>query len=405
MGFIQKKDEKDVLDGIQIIGRGEGPDGDNEPVYDLVAGKTAEDISGTTAAKDADNEYEADPELMDGLTNDDEDEGDGAEPASESSPETPAPAKDDKSKHASKHAKEASEPRPAAKSAAADAANAPADPAKKAKHGVLFIVVAIIAVIAAAIIGYFVGNGGFGGSKGAGTATLTESQLDTPVASWTYNGEQKSITAREAIETQFSLDTVKNNDGTYPTPSADTIVTYVRNQILLADAESRGVSVSDDEMKTYAEQALGMSDYKTMAEQYGVSEDQAKNIVKQQSTIQKLYAQVVPETATKPEAPTEPSDGNQDAASKDYADYIINLAGDEWDKDKGTWAKEGGTYYNALKDQKFTADSATYAQATAAYYAALQEYSEASSAASSKWTEYANNLFAKANLDLYGVYA
>ena len=30
MGLIQKKDEKDEIDGIQIIERGEGPDGDEE---------------------------------------------------------------------------------------------------------------------------------------------------------------------------------------------------------------------------------------------------------------------------------------------------------------------------------------------------------------------------------------
>ena len=34
MGLIQKKDEKDEIDGIQIIERGEGPDGDEEEKID-----------------------------------------------------------------------------------------------------------------------------------------------------------------------------------------------------------------------------------------------------------------------------------------------------------------------------------------------------------------------------------
>ena len=38
MGLIQKKDEKDEIDGIQIIERGEGPDGDEEEKIDLVRG-------------------------------------------------------------------------------------------------------------------------------------------------------------------------------------------------------------------------------------------------------------------------------------------------------------------------------------------------------------------------------
>ena len=45
MGLIQKKDEKDEIDGIQIIERGEGPDGDEEEKIDLVAGTSAEHIA------------------------------------------------------------------------------------------------------------------------------------------------------------------------------------------------------------------------------------------------------------------------------------------------------------------------------------------------------------------------
>ena len=78
---------------------------------------------------------------------------------------------------------------------------------------------------------------------------------------------------------------------------------------------------------------FGTSDYKTMATQYGVSKDQAKQIVRQSATLQKLYKKKVGDSsASMPTAPTEPADGNEETASKDYADYIINLAGDEWDR-------------------------------------------------------------------------
>ena len=54
--------------------------------------------------------------------------------------------------------------------------------------------------------------------------------------------------------------------------------------------------------------------------------------------MQKLYDKIVgTSSATMPEAPAQPEDGNEDTASKDYADYIIKLAGDEWDAEKGTW--------------------------------------------------------------------
>ena len=263
----------------------------------------------------------------------------------------------------------------------------------------------VVAVVIAAVVGFFIGNGGFGG-KGVGSATLTEDQLDSTVASYSYNGKKSDITAREAIESQYSLDTVKDDDGNYAAPSADVILSYVRNKILLDAAEDEGITVSSKEMKQYAEDSIGTSDYKTMATQYGVSKDQAKQIVRQSATLQKLYKKKVGDTsASMPTAPTEPADGNEETASKDYADYIINLAGDEWDSSKGTWKDEDSTYAKAFADDAFTADSATYKQAMTAYYTAYQQYSSQASSASSKWTEYANGLYAKANISIYGLFA
>ena len=202
------------------------------------------------------------------------------------------------------------------------------------KHKKTMIAAFVVAVVIAAVVGFFIGNGGFGG-KGVGSSTLTEDQLDSTVASYSYNGKKSDITAREAIESQYSLDTVKDSDGNYTAPSADVILSYVRNKILLDAAEDEGITVSSKEMKQYAEDSIGTSDYKTMATQYGVSKDQAKQIVRQSATLQKLYKKKVGDSsASMPTAPTEPSDGNEDTASKDYADYIINLAGDEWDSSK-----------------------------------------------------------------------
>ena len=180
----------------------------------------------------------------------------------------------------------------------------------------------------------------------------------------------------------------------------------MRNKILLDAAEDEGIAVSSKEMKKYAEDSIGTSDYKTMAKQYGVSKDQAKQIVRQSATLQKLYKKKVGDSsASMPTAPTEPADGNEETASKDYADYIINLAGDEWDSEKGTWKDADGTYAKAFADDAFTADSATYKQAMTAYYTAYQQYSSQASSASSKWTEYANSLYAKVNISIYGLFA
>ena len=393
MGLIQKKDERDVLDGIEIIGRGEGPDPDAVSTIDLVAGKTAEDISGTTAAKDEGMETEPDPELLADIEDETESEEDSDADSEGGDDQEPEDTAADESEHA-----------PARKEKPVCDPKAPSPSKMGRNHGRLFIAIAVIAVVIAAIAGFIVGNGGIG-AKGTGSATLTEDQLDTTVATWSYKGATHQLSAREAIESQYSLDTVKGTDGTYPAPSASSIVTYVQNQILLADAESRGITVSDDEAAQSVEKTLQTSDWSEIAKQYGVSEDQAKEIVKQNTMVQKLYAQVVPDAATMPTEPTAPADGNQDAASKEYADYIIDLAGDEWDKDKATWKDTDGAIASALKDQQFTVDSATYSQAMMAYYAAYQNASSKSSDARATWTKYANGLLAHANVQLYGVYA
>ena len=262
----------------------------------------------------------------------------------------------------------------------------------------------VIAILVAGIGGYFIGKGGFGAAgQSAGTAVLTEDQLDSLVASYSYNGSEHDISAREAIESQYSLETVQNEDGTYNTPSAETLIAYVRTEILLNEADARGIEVTDDEVAAYAENTYGTSDYATLAAQNGVTEEQAQQISRDNAKIEKLYNQVVPAvTATVPEQPEQPADGDTSTRS---AEYALELAGDEWDAEAGTWASTDGPYYLALEGMDFTADSASYEEAIIAYYVAYQEYATEASGMSQAWTEFANTLFADADIELYGVYA
>ena len=267
---------------------------------------------------------------------------------------------------------------------------------------------AVAAVVIAAVVfgigGFFIGSGGFGG-KGIGTAALSEDQLDDVVATYTYNGARHDVTARQAIETQYSVDTVKDEDGTYAAPSAETVVAYVRQQILVNEAEARGIEVSDDDMDSYAEATLGSSDYDALSQQYGVTADQAKDIVRVNCLQEKLYEQVVPNgQATAPTAPTEPADGNNDTVTKEYADYIIGLLGDEWDSQANTWARTDGPFYEALGQEDWSADGASYTQAQTAYYVAYQQYAEQANEGQSTWRDFVNGLYQNANVDIFGLY-
>lgn len=382
MGLIQKKDQKDEIDGIEIIERSDTPNDLPENDVELVAGTSAEHIAaGTTAEEEAERaeaemvESAADENLMPEDSEDDADEvaEDGSDDAKDA---------------------EVAKPR-TADEILADI---------KRKRTV-FCAVAAALVIIAAIAGYFVGNGGFGG-KGTGTAALSEDQLEATVASYSYNGKSVNVTAREAIESQYSVDNVKDDDGNYTAPSAETILSYVRNRILIEQAEKEGVTVSAKEMKKVAKTAIGTSNYKTMAKQYGLTVKQAKKQVKEYALQQKLYKKVVKNSnLTAPTAPTEPADENNltDDEKATYAQYIIELAGKKWNSKKNTWKSSKSTYAQQVGD--FDGQTATYEQAQSAYYVAYQEYSTKASSASSEWTNYENELFANANIHVYGLFA
>lgn len=401
MGLIMKKDDSEdneYIDGIEVVGRGEGPNGDDEVEHvEIHEGLTAEDISGKTAAAEAERELEADPELLDA----DAEEG-GAADAGEADGE-PEPEGVEDSEPAADASADSSTAVSAATSRAARPKKTRMQRAMMGKHK-YFIAGALAAVIVAGVSGYFLGSGGFG-SKGVSAPVFAESELDATVATWKFKGASHKISAREAIESQYSLDSVKDEDGNYPAPSADAVLSYVRNRILLEEASKQGIELSDEDLSSSAEASLGTSDFSAIADQYGVSEDQAKQIVREQGTIQKLYQSVMDDAPAMPKAPAEPESGDENEAKAEYAAYIIDLAGKEWDAEAGTWAKLDGAYATALAGEEITPESATYAQAQKAYAVAYQQYMLESQGANAKWTSYVNELFGEADVELFGLYA
>lgn len=414
MGLIMKKDDSEdneYIDGIEVVGRGEGPNGDDEVEHvEIHEGLTAEDISGKTAAAEAERELEADPELLDADAEEggaaDADAADaedaGAADVSEADGE-PEPEGVEDSEPAADASADSSTAVPAAKPRAARPKKTRMQRAMMGKHK-YFIAGALVAVIVAGVSGYFLGSGGFG-SKGVSAPVFAESELDATVATWKFKGASHRISAREAIESQYSLDSVKDEDGNYPAPSADAVLSYVRNRILLEEASKQGIELSDEDLSSSAEASLGTSDFSAIADQYGVSEDQAKQIVREQGTIQKLYQSVMDDAPAMPKAPVEPESGDENEAKAEYAAYIIDLAGKEWDAEAGTWAKLDGAYATALAGEEITPESATYAQAQKAYAVAYQQYMLESQGANAKWTSYVNELFGEADVELFGLYA
>lgn len=287
--------------------------------------------------------------------------------------------------------------------------------------------------VVALVIGLLIGNFALGGASGSALnkTSLTEAELDTVVATYTRNGGTNSITAREVIEMTSSLESSKDEEGNYTVPSADNILYAVRNTIAIDEAESRGINPTDEELLDYAEQTLGQTpDFESIATSNNLDVDTVKKLLTDSYRIHELQVQVGGEmTATEPEYPTEPeyattkkvtneetgeeteedlSDEELEAAQeaaynepkKEYAEYIIGLAGDEWDAEKNTWADPEGAYAQALADYEVTNDAATFLAAYAAYQVAYSDYSDAQTAYYDGITQYLSELYGDSTITI-----
>ncbi len=280
---------------------------------------------------------------------------------------------------------------------------------------------------AALVIGILIGHFAMGGGAGAalGKTTLTESELGTVLGTYAYNGGSQQITAKEVLEQNGSLESAKDAEGNYTVPSADTVLSYVRNKIIATAAEKEGVSVSDEDLAKYAEETMGSSDFASIGTSYGMDEEQVKTLLRQSAQMNALRDKIVqtdageaPEAPQAPEAKTTDDEGNElddegkqkaqeeanKAMDKKYAEYIIKLAGDQWDAKENKWKAEDSSYATALstddlKDQ-FNKDEASYNAAQAAYYVAYQDYSTKQSEISTQWSDYVNGLLGSASISL-----
>ena len=273
------------------------------------------------------------------------------------------------------------------------------------KNSKIFIGVGAVVLFALGIVigRFLLGGGGATGSLN-GRTTLSEGELNTPIASYTYNGQTKEVTAREVIENTSGLDAAKQSDGTYAVPAADKIIGYVRNALVVAEAQSKGITVTDDEVNNYMQTNFKTTDVSQVASAYKLSEDVAKKLI-HDAVIMKKYRDKVLSTKLPdaPQAPTAPEDGNSETTSQEYAQYIISLAGSEWDANNNTWASQDGDYYKQLSAYSISKDSASYAAAQTAYQVAMSKYSAVASKASQEWSQKINEILGKASIAVYSL--
>ena len=131
-----------------------------------------------------------------------------------------------------------------------------------------------------------------------------------------------------------------------------------------------------------------------------MDEETARARLKESAAIAKLRGEVVDAPGDVPSEPAAPDEDNPDAPTEGYAAYIIGLAGDEWDAERGTWAADDGPYASALHDYDVSNDGATYGAASTAYDVAYQLYGSRVTAADTQWTDFVNARLSQAKIAL-----
>ena len=265
-----------------------------------------------------------------------------------------------------------------------------------------WIAIAVACLALGLALGRFVLGGGSAATADLSSkTTVAESELDKAFATFTYNGSTEAITVREVIELNGTLDSAVTDDGTYKLPSAEYAINVARTKILNKEIDARGIEVSDDEVAAYAEENLGTSDYDAIDSTYGMDAEKVKQLIAENCRLMAMRKEIVGEdTATMPTAPDTAEEGKEDERTKEYADYILQLVGDEWDAEKGAWVDEESSYAVALDGTDFSADSASYNMAQSVYYVAYQKYNEQQTEMSNKWTDFLNELLSKASIEV-----
>ncbi len=263
-----------------------------------------------------------------------------------------------------------------------------------------WVVIAVVALAIGVAAGHFL-LGGAGTISLNGRTTLSAGELDSTVATYTVDGRTVSVTAREVLEeSSGDAELTANEDGTYDVPSASDVLTYAQNQIILADADARGLTATDDEVDEFVSTNLG-TDLATLATSWGIDEDAARSVVADAVTMRKLQDEVATtELPEQPTAPSEPAEGAEDEPTAEYAQYVIGLLGDEWDADANDWARTDGTYYATLSGYEISNDAATYAAASAAYSVASSAYQQAYNQVSEELSAYTDALLSKATIQI-----
>ena len=255
-----------------------------------------------------------------------------------------------------------------------------------------FVLVGLVCVVAGCLLGSMF----FGGN-----ATASAPRSDGAVASFSRGGETFEVTQKDVqkLGIGHSLQEGENSDYT-------DVLHAVRMEVLSQEARKQGISVTEEDVSSYAKSQYRTDDYGTLGA--GVLDGAAvKEALEQKLLVERLRGERVSDgSIQQPPVTPAPLAGGpaaESVPSAEYGTYLVDLFGEAYDSQADAWVQLEGPFYEAFKDESFSASEATFEQAMKAYHVAYSLYDDAVSDSEDSWTGYVNEVMADVEVVLHGI--
>lgn len=265
--------------------------------------------------------------------------------------------------------------------------------ASRPKTGPLaFVLVGLVCVVAGCLLGSVL----FGEK-----ATASAPRSEGAVASYSHGGETSEVTQKDVKKLDIGHSLQEGESYDY----AD-ILYAVRMEVLSQEARNQGLSVTDEDVSSYAKSQYRTDDYGALGA--GVLDGETvREALEQKLLVDRLRGERVSNGSIQqpPVAPAPLSGGPEaeSVPSAEYGAYLVGLFGEAYDAQTDAWAQLDSPFYEAFKDESFSASEATFEQAMKAYQVAYSLYDTAVSSSEDSWAGYVNEVMSDVEVVLHGI--
>lgn len=234
-----------------------------------------------------------------------------------------------------------------------------------------------------------------------GSAVIEEDELEEILVVYSYGGECYPLTVRSVMDSVGHVDDFKTKDGKYEVPPLEDIADVVRNAVIVRVTAERGIAVTDEDINAYVKDSYGLETIDELAQAMNTDPDSVRRQLHDRVAADRLMKEQLGRGyGTVPIKPESAISGNTDPQAMDpwYAVYILKLAGDDWDSEKGEWADKDCDLAKTLSGYQFDGTTASYEMANRAYEVSLRNYKRTAEYVEQRWVNFLNDLMSHVDM-------